>query len=271
MNAGRKPKDDLVTKLTRPSCDGERLSEHEFDNFFCLLIVAGNETTRHAITHGMRALVDHPDQWQRLRDDPALTMPLAAEEILRYGSPSMHFRRTAARDLELRGTTIREGDKVVVWSRVGATETRPRSRTPTASTSRERAPATTSRSGRAGRMCAWARISRSSRRDPVPGAPPPAEVDRAHRSDRADALELRQWHQAHAREGRARRSRAVTGSGLTRRSPSRARFGLLSSGPFRTTAPPFVPTARDVSSRPSAIVANEHAQARSRTVFGLRT
>jgi len=108
------PKDDLVTQLVQAEVDGEGLSEREFDNFFCLLIVAGNETTRQAITHGMRALVDHPDQWRRLREEPDL-MPLAVEEILRYGSTTMHFRRTAARDLELRGTSIREGDKVVVW------------------------------------------------------------------------------------------------------------------------------------------------------------
>jgi len=108
------PRDDLVTKLTQAEVDGERLSTREFDNFFCLLIVAGNETTRHSITHGVRALVEHPDQWRRLREDPELT-PTATEEILRYGSPTMHFRRTAMRDLEFRGTTIREGDKVVVW------------------------------------------------------------------------------------------------------------------------------------------------------------
>ena len=108
------PRDDLVTKLVQSEVDGERLTKAQFDNFFCLLIVAGNETTRHAITHGTKALVEHPDQWQRLRDDPAL-MPLAAEEILRFGSPTMHFRRTAMRDLEIQGTTIHEGDKVVVW------------------------------------------------------------------------------------------------------------------------------------------------------------
>ncbi len=69
------PRDDLVTKLTQAEVDGERLSTREFDNFFCLLIVAGNETTRHSITHGVRALVEHPDQWRRLREDPGL-MPL---------------------------------------------------------------------------------------------------------------------------------------------------------------------------------------------------
>jgi len=110
----KEPKDDLVTKLVQAEVDGERLSQREFDNFFCLLIVAGNETTRHAITHGMLALSEHGDQWDRLREDPGL-LPVAAEEILRWGSTTMHFRRTATRDLEMRGARIREGDKVVVW------------------------------------------------------------------------------------------------------------------------------------------------------------
>ncbi|MFB3738678.1 MAG: cytochrome P450 [Candidatus Velamenicoccus archaeovorus] len=110
----REPQEDLVTKLVHAEIDGERLSEREFDNFFCLLIVAGNETTRHAITHGMLALTEHRDEWRRLREDPGL-MPTAVEEILRWASPTMHFRRTATRDLELHGQRIREGDKVVVW------------------------------------------------------------------------------------------------------------------------------------------------------------
>jgi cytochrome P450 len=110
----REPKDDLITKLVQAEVDGERLSEREFDNFFCLLIVAGNETTRHAITHGMLALSEHRDQWDRLREDPGL-LTIAAEEILRWGSTTMHFRRTATRDLEMRGRQIQEGDKVVVW------------------------------------------------------------------------------------------------------------------------------------------------------------
>ena len=108
------PRDDLVTKLVQSEVDGEHLTKAQFDNFFCLLIVAGNETTRHAITHGTKALVDHPDQWQRLRDDSALIQP-AAEEILRYGSPTMHFRRTATQDLQIHDTTVKRGDKVLVW------------------------------------------------------------------------------------------------------------------------------------------------------------
>ena len=110
----RQPKDDLVTRLVQAEVDGERLSEREFDNFFCLLIVAGNETTRHAITHGMLALSERREQWDRLREDPGL-LPVATEEILRWGSVTMHFRRTATRDVKLRGKQIREGDKVVVW------------------------------------------------------------------------------------------------------------------------------------------------------------
>jgi cytochrome P450 len=101
-------------ELNAVRMDGERLSEREFDNFFCLLIVAGNETMRHAITHGMLALSEHRDQWDRLRKDPGL-MPQAVEEILRWGTVTMHFRRTATRDVELQGKQIREGDKVVVW------------------------------------------------------------------------------------------------------------------------------------------------------------
>ena len=82
---------------------------------FLLLVVAGNETTRQAIAHGMLALMEHRDQWQRLRDDPELVWSAGADEILRWSSPVLHFRRTATRDVELRGQTIRAGDKVVIW------------------------------------------------------------------------------------------------------------------------------------------------------------
>jgi cytochrome P450 len=108
------PQSDLVTKLVHAEVDGDRLSTRDFDNFFVLLVVAGNETTRNGISHGMQALMDNPDQLKLLQDDPSL-IPSAVEEMLRWGSPTIMFRRTATRDTELRGVTIREGDKVVVW------------------------------------------------------------------------------------------------------------------------------------------------------------
>ncbi|MGH7823100.1 MAG: cytochrome P450, partial [Candidatus Binatia bacterium] len=110
----RNPKDDLVSVLLDAEVEGERLTELEFDLFFLLLAVAGNETTRNLISGGMLELIEHPDQRERLLRDPAL-MPAAVEEMLRIVSPVMHFRRTATRDSELRGQTIREGDKVVMW------------------------------------------------------------------------------------------------------------------------------------------------------------
>ena len=81
---------------------------------FLLLVVAGNETTRQAIAHGMQAFMDFPEELERLRSDPAL-MPTAVEEIIRWATPVLHFRRTATRDVELRGAQIKEGDKVVTW------------------------------------------------------------------------------------------------------------------------------------------------------------
>jgi cytochrome P450 len=81
---------------------------------FLLLVVAGNETTRQAIAHGMQAFMDFPEELERLRADPGL-MPTAVEEIIRWATPVLHFRRTATRDVELRGAQIKEGDKVVTW------------------------------------------------------------------------------------------------------------------------------------------------------------
>ncbi|WP_338784784.1 cytochrome P450 [Streptomyces sp. DG1A-41] len=106
---------DLVSRLvnTTPR-DGVPLSPQDFDNYFLLLVVAGNETTRHTISHSMLALIQHPEQLARLQEDPSL-IPVAVEEFLRWASPVYHFRRTATRDVELGGKRIREGDKVVMW------------------------------------------------------------------------------------------------------------------------------------------------------------
>ncbi len=108
------PLGDLVSVLMQAEVDGERLSEMEFDSFFLLLAVAGNETTRNLISGGMRALIEHPDERTRVVADPAL-LPTAIEELLRWVSPLIHFRRTATRDVQLHGQTIREGDKVVIF------------------------------------------------------------------------------------------------------------------------------------------------------------
>ena len=108
------PRDDLVSVLMNAEVDGEKLSEVEFDSFFMLLAVAGNETTRNLISGGMLALFEHPEQRARLQADPAL-LPSAIEEMLRWVSPVMYFRRTVMEDTELRGQRFREGDKVTVW------------------------------------------------------------------------------------------------------------------------------------------------------------
>ena len=107
------PTDDVIDALTVAQSEGV-LNEREFHNYFSLLMIAGNETTRHTISAGMLALIENPDQLRLLREDPSL-IPVATEEILRWATPVMHFRRTATRDVELRGQRIRVGDKVVTW------------------------------------------------------------------------------------------------------------------------------------------------------------
>jgi cholest-4-en-3-one 26-monooxygenase len=105
---------DLVSVLSEAEVEGERLTQLEIDLFFMLLTVAGNETTRNLISHGMLMLLDNPDQLERVRDHREL-LPGAVDEMLRCASPVMHFRRTATKDLTLGGTAIAEGDKVVIW------------------------------------------------------------------------------------------------------------------------------------------------------------
>ncbi|UKY50147.1 cytochrome P450 [Streptomyces inhibens] len=106
---------DLVSMLVNQTPrDGIALSQEDFDNYFLLLVVAGNETTRHAISHTMLALMNHPGEMAKLQADPSL-IPNAVEEFLRWASPVYHFRRTATRDVTLGGKRIKEGDKVVLW------------------------------------------------------------------------------------------------------------------------------------------------------------
>lgn len=108
------PESDLVTQLVLSEVDGKRLSNSEFRNFFHLLMFAGNETTRTAISHGALALANHPEEWHRLTKEPSVVSS-ATEEILRWATPVLHMRRTAASDTELAGTAIAAGDKVVMW------------------------------------------------------------------------------------------------------------------------------------------------------------
>ena len=108
------PGDDLATALVNAEIDGHKLSESDFNFFFLLLIIAGNETTRTVTTNGMINLIEHPDQLRDLRNDLAL-LPTAIEEIVRYNPPVHAFRRTATAGTELRGQTIREHDKLMMW------------------------------------------------------------------------------------------------------------------------------------------------------------
>ncbi len=108
------PRDDLMTALVQAEIDGDRLDDLELNLFFVTLVVAGNETTRNLITHGVQALIDHPDQAQRLRDDPSL-YPTAVDEMLRWGTSIHNFRRTVTRDTTLGGQAIAAGDKVVMY------------------------------------------------------------------------------------------------------------------------------------------------------------
>jgi len=112
----KEPRDDITTKIALAEVDGETLTPEEFGSFFVLLVVAGNETTRNAISHGMKALTDFPDQRRIWLDDFDGVADRAVDEIIRWSTPVIHFRRTCATaDTEVRGQRIAEGDKVVLW------------------------------------------------------------------------------------------------------------------------------------------------------------
>ncbi|MBI2709532.1 MAG: cytochrome P450 [Actinobacteria bacterium] len=108
------PRDDIITKLLEADVDGDELTEMDFNVFFLLLAVAGNETTRNTIAHGINAFLEHPDQWDRLVADPTL-MDSAVEEVLRWATPVMYFRRNVTTDVDYKGHQLRAGDKVGIW------------------------------------------------------------------------------------------------------------------------------------------------------------
>jgi cytochrome P450 len=113
------PTDDLTSVMMHSIVDGDRMSSQEFGSFFILLVVAGNETTRNAISHGLLQLTEHPDQKAAWYGDFESKTKGAVEEIVRWASPVIHFRRTATRDTEIRGVKIKAGEKVVMWYNSG--------------------------------------------------------------------------------------------------------------------------------------------------------
>jgi cholest-4-en-3-one 26-monooxygenase len=108
------PQGDLVSLLAQSTVDGVPLSQDQLIGYCELLVEAGNETTRDAISGGMHAFCEHPDQWAKLRDHPEL-LPLAVDEILRWVTPISYFTRSTTEDCELGGQKIRAGDKLVLF------------------------------------------------------------------------------------------------------------------------------------------------------------
>jgi len=108
------PRDDIISKLISAEIDGHGLSDDEFGYFVLMLAVAGNETTRNAITHGMLAFLDHPEQWELFK---ATRPETAADEIVRWATPVTSFQRTALEDTELSGVKIEKGERVVMFYR----------------------------------------------------------------------------------------------------------------------------------------------------------
>src|ERR1700680_2377694 len=110
----KSPRDDLSSALANGQVNGEQLPIFELLSYFALLIIAGNETTRNATTGGLYVFIENPDQWKRLKRDPAL-VPKAVEEIVRWTSPVIQFTRKATEETEIAGQKIREGDEVALF------------------------------------------------------------------------------------------------------------------------------------------------------------
>lgn len=109
------PADDIASNLVQSEIDGERLTEEEFQWFFLLLVNAGGDTTRNLVSAGMKLLFDHPDQRDRLVGDLDTLLPSAVEEMLRFTSPVVQFRRTCMEDTTIGEQPVSAGDKVVIW------------------------------------------------------------------------------------------------------------------------------------------------------------
>lgn len=110
----RQPDNSVMTTLVQAEIDGEPMPDHMILSYAILLILAGNETTRNATSGGMQALIENPEQYERLRDQPEL-LDSAVEEMLRWTSPVVHFARTVTCDTEIRGVPIKEGETLAMW------------------------------------------------------------------------------------------------------------------------------------------------------------
>jgi cholest-4-en-3-one 26-monooxygenase len=110
----KNPGEDIVTQLVQADIEGEKLSDDEFGFFVVMLAVAGNETTRNSITHGMIGFADNPDQWELYKKERPDT---TADEIVRWATPVTAFQRTALEDYELSGVQIKKGQRVVMFYR----------------------------------------------------------------------------------------------------------------------------------------------------------
>lgn len=109
------PSDDLISALTHANVDGEAIDDRDLGRFFSLLVIAGNETTRNALSHALALLTEHPDQRSLLLADVDGRLPAAVEEIVRYATPVTWMRRTLSRDHELQGHVYRTGDRVILY------------------------------------------------------------------------------------------------------------------------------------------------------------
>jgi cytochrome P450 len=109
------PRDDITTAISQADVDGHSLTSEEFGSFFVLLVAAGNETTRNAISHGLLAMTEHPEQLALWQADPAGIAATGVDEVVRWGSPVIWMRRTVAADTVLGETELHEGDKVIMF------------------------------------------------------------------------------------------------------------------------------------------------------------
>lgn len=106
--------DGVLNMILQPGKDGSTITDEEFRNFFCLLVAAGNDTTRYSIAAGIQAMCHQPELLEQMRSDGAI-WETAGDEIIRWATPAIYFRRTATEDVEMHGKTIRAGDKILYW------------------------------------------------------------------------------------------------------------------------------------------------------------